>query len=195
MHVALGRLHLQQFLSHNSFAGCFTRNKNRQHFHQHTAYYYSIERARVVGMLQQYVSITLSVCIDHRSLNAGVRNAWRPENDEFSSVYRKMRHFVSRRPGFVNILGKNVLLIIYQHLAISIPLALSPFYVVILRMMMQMVVCFSFKWNIQQMICEIKIAANANSPAPRAFCVFEHFPLCTWRFTEYLNNYHGNRRL
>ena len=49
------------------------------------------ERARVVGMLQQYVSITLPVCIDHRSLNAGVRNAWRPENGEFRSVYRKLR--------------------------------------------------------------------------------------------------------
>ena len=50
------------------------------------------ERARAVGMLQQYVSITLFVCIVHRSLNAGVRNPWRPENDEFSSVYRKLRH-------------------------------------------------------------------------------------------------------
>ena len=36
------------------------------------------ERARAVGMLQQYVSITLPVCIDHRSLNAGVQNAWPP---------------------------------------------------------------------------------------------------------------------
>ena len=92
MHLELGRLHLQQFLFHNSFAGCFIENKNRQHFHQHTAYYYSRERARVVGMLQQYVSITVSVCIDHRSLNAGVRNAWRPENDDFNSVYHKLRH-------------------------------------------------------------------------------------------------------
>ena len=50
------------------------------------------ERVRVVGILQQYVSITLSVCIDHRSFNAGVRNAWRPENEEFSSVYRKLLH-------------------------------------------------------------------------------------------------------
>ena len=39
------------------------------------------ERARTVGMLQQYVSIALSVCIGHGSLNAEVRNAWRPEND------------------------------------------------------------------------------------------------------------------
>ena len=61
----------------------------------------------------------------------------------------------------------------------SIPTALAPFSVVIRRMMMQNVVCFSFKWNIQQIICEIKIAANAISRAPRAFFVFEHIPLCT----------------
>ena len=42
------------------------------------------ERARAVDVLQQYVSITLPICIGHRSLNAGIRNAWRPENDEFS---------------------------------------------------------------------------------------------------------------
>ena len=45
------------------------------------------------------------------------------------------------------------------------------------------------------MISEIKIAANATSRAPRAFFVFEHFPLCTRNVAEYLNNYHGNRRL
>ena len=50
------------------------------------------ERARAAGMLQQYISITLPVCIGHRSLNAGVQNAWRPENDEFSLVYHKLRH-------------------------------------------------------------------------------------------------------
>ena len=90
MHVEFARLHLQQFLCHNSFAECFT--VNRQHFHHPTAYYCSKERARAIGMLQQYVSITLSVCIGHRSLNAGARNAWGPENDEFSLVYRKQRH-------------------------------------------------------------------------------------------------------
>ena len=37
------------------------------------------------------------------------------------------------------------------------------------------------------MSCEIKIAANTISRAPRAFCVFEHFPCCTWNFTVYLN--------
>ena len=50
------------------------------------------ERATAAGMPQQYVSITLPVCIGHRLLNAGVRNAWWPENDEFNLVYRKLRH-------------------------------------------------------------------------------------------------------
>ena len=91
MHVELARLHLQQVLSHISCAECFTERKNRQHFHHPTVYYYSRER-RSVGMLQQYVSITLPVCVGPRSLNAGVRNAWRPENDDFSLVYRELRH-------------------------------------------------------------------------------------------------------
>ena len=43
MHVELARLHLQQFLSHNLFAGCVTEEKNRQHSHHPTAYYYSRE--------------------------------------------------------------------------------------------------------------------------------------------------------
>ena len=46
------------------------------------------ERARASGMLQQYVPITLPVCIGHRSLIAGVRNSWRSENNEFSLVYQ-----------------------------------------------------------------------------------------------------------
>ena len=57
------------------------------------------------------------------------------------------------------------------------------------------VVCFSFQWNIQQMSCETKNAAKARSRAPRAFCVFEHFPCCTWSFAVYQNNYHWIRML
>ena len=37
--------------------------------------------------------------------------------------------------------------------------------------MMQNVDCLSFKWNIQQTVCEIKNAANAFLQAPRA-CFF-----------------------
>ena len=87
------------------------------------------ERSRAVGMLQQYVSSSLPICIGHRSLNAGVRNAWRPENDEFSLVYRNLRAatFVSRRPGFVNIFGKNGLLVVYQYLAVVYKRLLLPF--------------------------------------------------------------------
>ena len=40
--------------------------------------------------------------------------------------------------------------------------------------MMQNVVCFTFKWNIQEMVCEIKTAANAISQAAGAVFVFEH---------------------
>ena len=36
-------------------------------------------------------------------------------------------------------------------------------------------VCFSFQWNIQQVSCEIKIAANAISRVPRAFYVLSTF--------------------
>ena len=43
MHVVLERLHLQQFLSHKSFAECSTEKKNRQHFHHHMAYDYRRE--------------------------------------------------------------------------------------------------------------------------------------------------------
>ena len=63
--------------------------KNRQHFHHPTAYYYSRESK---SRWYATVSITLPVCIDHRSLNVGVRNACRPGNDEFSLVYRKLLH-------------------------------------------------------------------------------------------------------
>ena len=52
------------------------------------------------------------------------------------------------------------------------------------------VVCFSFQWNIQQMSCEIKIAANATFRAPRSFRIFEQFPRCTFVFSVYLINYH-----
>ena len=50
------------------------------------------EAARAVGLLQQYVSLTLPVCIGPLSLNANVRNDWRPANDELSLVCRKLRH-------------------------------------------------------------------------------------------------------
>ena len=101
------------------------------------------ERARAVGMLQQYVSITLPVCIGHRSLNAGVRNAWRPENDEFSLVYRELRHLSAGDRDLSTFSEKKKRLICRLPApSRSIPTALAPFSVVICRMMMQNVVCF-----------------------------------------------------
>ena len=43
MHVQLERLHLQEFLSHKSFAQCITLKKNRKHFHHYTTYDYRKE--------------------------------------------------------------------------------------------------------------------------------------------------------
>ena len=41
LHAELESLHLQYLLSHNSIAECFTKKKNKQHFHDHAAYDYS----------------------------------------------------------------------------------------------------------------------------------------------------------
>ena len=94
MHVELARLHLQHFFffyltTHLLIASLKRKTDNISIILRRIT---TADRARAVGMLQQYVSITLPVCIGHRWLNAGVRNAWRPENDEFSLVYRKLRH-------------------------------------------------------------------------------------------------------
>ena len=134
------------------------------------------ERARAAGMLQQYVSITLLFYIGHRWLNAGVRNAWRPENDEFCLIYRKLRHLSAGNQDLSTFSGQTSCRLPAP--CPSILTALVPFSVVICFMMMQNDVCFSFKWNIQQMICKIKIATNAISRAPRAVVVSEHFPPC-----------------
>ena len=128
--MELARLYLQHFLSHKTFADCFTEKKNRQHFHHPTAYYYSRE------------SKSSWYAISHRSLNAGARNARRPENDEFSLVdicqqeIEICKHFREKR-----------LTCRIPAPCRSIPTALAPFSVAIRRMIMQHVVCFSFKAN------------------------------------------------
>ena len=111
MHVDLERLHLKYF-SHKSFAECFPEKKNRQHVHYHTAYDYSI------GLLQQYASLTLPVSIRPRSLNADVRNDWRPENDALTMVCRKLRNLSAGDRDLETISGKNGLLVVYQHLIV-----------------------------------------------------------------------------
>ena len=143
MHVELAILHLQQFLSHNSFSECFTEKKNRQHFHHPTAYYYSGE-----GKSRWYAS---AIRIDYvarlyrpriveyrRSKCLATRNWW------VQFGLSQTATFVSKRPGFVNIFGKNSLLVVYPEPCCSIPTALAPFSVGVRRMMMQNVVCFSF---------------------------------------------------
>ena len=102
------------------------------------------ERAKVVGMLQQYVSITLSVCIGHQSLNAGVRNAWRPENDELVWFIVNC-DICQQETGICKHSREKRLTCRIPAPCHSIPLALAPFSVVIQSMMMQNVVCFSFK--------------------------------------------------
>ena len=51
--------------------------------------------------------------------------------------------------------------------------------VVIRRMIVKMLFVFSLKGNTKQVNCEITNAANADSRAPRVFCVFEHLPCGT----------------
>ena len=96
MHVELARMHLKDFFYFFYFFYLATHLMNVSLKRKPdkisiiTWRITSAERTRAVGMLQQYVSITLVGCIGHRSMNARVRNAWRPENDEFSLVYRKL---------------------------------------------------------------------------------------------------------
>ena len=56
--MELARLHLQQFLSHNSLLNASLKRKtdNISIILRHIT---TRERARAIGMLQQYVSITL----------------------------------------------------------------------------------------------------------------------------------------
>ena len=68
---------------------------------------------------------TLPVCIGHRSLNAGVRNAWRPENDEFSLVYRKLRNLSAGYRDLWTFSKKR--LVVYQHLAVIYQRLFLPF--------------------------------------------------------------------
>ena len=72
MVVELVRLHLQQFLSHNSFAECYTKTKNLIIWCITIA-----ERAKAVGMLQQYDYVA-------RLYKPPVIEYLGPENDVFS---------------------------------------------------------------------------------------------------------------
>ena len=118
------------------------------------------ERARAA--LQQSISITLPVCIGHRSLNAMSEMPGDPENGEFSLVYHKLRHLSAGHrqtfSGKTAYLSYTSTLPSYTNCSYSIFCSHTPY---------TNVVYFSVKPNIQKMICEIKIAANAISQAPR----------------------------
>ena len=92
MHVGLARLHLQHFFYLTTHLLNASLKRKTDIISIIIRRITTAERARAIDMLQQYVSITLPVCIGHRSLNADVQNAWRLENDGFSLVYRKLRH-------------------------------------------------------------------------------------------------------
>ena len=92
MHVELARLQLQHFFYLTTHLLNASLKINRNNISTIPRRISTAKRARAVGVLHQYVSITLPVCIGHRSLNAGVRNAWRPQNGEFCLVDRKLRH-------------------------------------------------------------------------------------------------------
>ena len=90
MHVDLKRLHLQYFFFHTDRLLNISIKRKTDYISTIIRRMITADAARVVGLLQHYVSLTLPVCIGPRSLNADVRNDWRPENDEFSFVYRKL---------------------------------------------------------------------------------------------------------
>ena len=167
--------------------------KNRQHFHHRTAYYQSREQEPLVCYSNTYRLRCPSVQATDRSMPASEMPG---DLKMISLVWFIVNCDICQQETGICKLSREKRLTcrisVPWH---SIPTALAPFSVVIRRMMMQNVDCFSFKWNIQQTICEIKNAANTFLQAPRAFFVFEHFPICTWSFAEYLNNYQGNRRL
>ena len=88
MHVELESILLQHLLS---IAECFTKKKNKRHFHDHAANDYSRER-RADGPLKQYILLTLHIHITPRSLNTCIRNVRQPANDYFCLFRHELRH-------------------------------------------------------------------------------------------------------
>ena len=79
------------FLFHNSLAECFTKKKNKQHFHDHAAYDYSREyksRWSVTTIRMAYVAHLYNP----GSLNTCIPKVWRPENDGFSLFCHELQH-------------------------------------------------------------------------------------------------------
>ena len=94
MHEELGSLHLQPSLSHNLIAVCFTKKKNKQHFHDHAAYDYSRgykSRWSVTTIRMTYVTHPHNPL----SLNTRIRHVCRPENDDFGLFCHELRYLPS----------------------------------------------------------------------------------------------------
>ena len=159
MHVELARLHLQQFLSHNSFAECLNEKKNRQHFHHPSAYYYSRE-----SKSRWYVT-AIRIYYVVRSLNPGVRNARRPENYDFSLVIVNC-DICQQETGISKHFREKWLTCMPAPCRVMLT-ALAPFSVVIRRIMMQNVFCFSANdlWN--KNCCKCNLASST--------CIFFRF--------------------
>ena len=132
MHVELAKLHLQQFLSHNSFAECFTEKKNGQHFHNLSAFYHSR-----VSKSPWYAT---AMCIDYSG------RLYRPLITEcWHSKCLATRDICQQETGICKHSRENRLTYGIPAPCRSIPTALAPFSVVIRCLMIQNVVCFSFK--------------------------------------------------
>ena len=67
MHVQFERLHLQDILSHKSFAQCFIRKKNRKHFHFYTAFdYINLKREQNAFLCYKKVLVDDKKTIFHK---------------------------------------------------------------------------------------------------------------------------------
>ena len=126
--------------SHGFFAECFTVKRKTDSISTFIRRMTTAETARAVGLLQQYVSSTLPVCLGPRLWNADVRNDWLPENDELSLVCRELRHLSVG--DICSVLRKKWLTCRIPAPCRGIPTALALFSVVIRRMMMVMLSVF-----------------------------------------------------
>ena len=152
------------------------------------------ERARAVGLLQQYVSLMLPVCIGppivecRRSKQVAIWKIW------VQFGLSQTATFVRRRPGFFNILRKKWLTCRVPAPCCGIPTVLALFYVVLRHMIMEMLSVFLSNETFSKWYLWKKLLQMQSLELHVHFFIFEHFPLCMWSSTEYLNNYHGNRR-
>ena len=101
------------FLSHKSFAKCFTEKKNRQQFPHRTGYGYRRESNALVC----YSKVLLKrIAYVARLRRPPIIVCRRPKVQLGLSLTAT---FVSRRSGCVNVLGSNGLPVVYQHLAVA----------------------------------------------------------------------------